>query len=152
MKDSGLSNTIKRMGRDIGMCDAYYNPWSDDYSKDDLMDLFISGQDFCIEHDFPPLDFIKEHFGREERLARKIFCGEHERMVTEESGTYILLGDTSLDLEIRGFAVVDIYVRHDSGLKLSVYDNAIVSVNIYDGGLVEYSGYGIHDVNVYDHR
>lgn len=152
MRGNELSKTIKEMGRRIGMCDAYYIPWSDGYSKDDLMDLFISGQDFCIEHDFPPLDFIRRHFSKDERLARKIFCGEHERMVTEESGTYILLGGTALDLEIRGFSVADIYVRHDSKLRLSVYDNAIVSVNIYDSGLVEYSGYGIHEVKVYDHR
>lgn len=152
MTDKELSLTIKEIGLAHGMCNEYSTKWREDYTQEELIGLFISGQDFCIEHNFPPCHLIRECFDMDIVHSHNIFLGEDVSRETDESGTYILLEDTQMELDIYGFAVVEIYVRHKSRLRLNVRENAIVKVSLYDEGTVEGTQQGIHSIKVYDRR
>lgn len=152
MTDRELSIAIKEIGLAHGMCGEYSGKWREDYTQDELMDLFISGQDFCIEHDFPPVHFIKKYFDVEKMHEHNIFCGDKVTKTIDASGILVLLSDTQADFEIGGFAVVEIYVRHRSSLHLKVRDNAIVKVSVYDEGFADIEQLGIHSVKLYDRR
>lgn len=143
MTDKELSIAIREIGLAHGMCDKYSGRWREDYTQDELIGLFISGQDFCIEHDFPPLSFIKANFPKEVLDAHHVYIDYKGELEITESGTYIFLGDGDATAVISGFAVADIYARHNTVLRTISRENAKVFVTMCDNS-------SFHGAEVYD--
>lgn len=143
MTDKELSIAIREIGLAHGMCDKYSGRWREDYTQDELIGLFISGQDFCVEHDFPPLAFIKENFSKEVLDAHHVYIDYKGNLEITESGTYIFLGDGNITAEVSGFAVVDLYARHNTILRTVSRENAKVFVTMCDNS-------SFHGAEVYD--
>lgn len=143
MTDRELSIAIREIGLAHGMCNAYSSKWREDYTQDELIGLFISGQDFCVEHDFPPLGFIKDNFSKEVLDAHHVYIDYKGDLDITESGTYIFLGDGDVTAVISGFAVADIYARHNTRLRAVSKDNAKVFVTMCDGS--SFNGSEVYD-------
>lgn len=45
-----------------GICTPWLNELKSLDDKDALVDMYIRGIDFCLEHDYPSNDFIRENF------------------------------------------------------------------------------------------
>lgn len=143
MTDRELSIAIREIGLAHGMCGEYSGKWREDYTQDELIGLFVSGQDFCIEHDFPPLGFIKDNFSKDVLDAHHIYIDYKGELEITESGTYIFLGDGDVTAVISGFAVADIYARHNTILRTISMENAKVFVTMCDNS-------SFHGAEVYD--
>lgn len=76
---------LMKLAREKGICiDGYSEMRTDDI--DALIDYYINNPDWCLERDYPTLDFLKKHFsGIEDKgvFVGKTFNGEilNERQV-----------------------------------------------------------------------
>lgn len=118
MKDKELNKRLREMAREIGMCHEFDSTWGDDDDMDKLFERFKDGIDFCIEHDFPPLDFITRNVSKEVLHKHKVYVNEDVDISTSESDIYVFMGRCKGRLEFKGFAVATVYLLHDSNIKI----------------------------------
>ncbi len=98
-------------------------------NKAALVQLYLSKLEFCLEHDFPSNDFIREHgkgiiedFGV--FLDDKIDITNYRKCVA--------LGNTSGEINITSYGVSQIFAKHTSDLVINASGNAFVQVYLYD--------------------
>ena len=81
MTGKDLSVMLREMARSqkTPLCDEWYGKWQDNTDVDELLDKFVSGFDFCVENDYPPLDFIRDNFTKEDlhRQPEQPVCDIH---------------------------------------------------------------------------
>lgn len=143
-----LSDEMKISARTIGLCDEWYGEWKDNSSKDEMIQKFVRGIDFCIEHDFPSVKIMKERFG-----DRMHYHGVYadEKVTLNNDIKVILNGSCDAKAEYNSHGTGDIYVRHNSILHIEACDNARVFINVYDNAKVDAVQSGKAKIFVYLH-
>lgn len=61
-KTEKLSAKMKSQAVGLGLCQQWTDEWADGTSKDELVEKFVRGIDFCIEHNFPSCEVIRKEF------------------------------------------------------------------------------------------
>lgn len=130
-KRRNLSVDLRTMARRDGLCDLWYKRWKDDTDIDKLLDMYIEGIDFCIEKDYPPLVFIRENVRLSDLHRHNVYMDE-DADVSGDSGTYVFLGDCKGKVVFSGFAVANVYIRHDSNVEIVCDGYSKVFVSLYD--------------------
>lgn len=124
-----LSEEIKSQAVELGLCDKWRDEWADDSSKDELVDKFIRGLDFCIRHDFPTTDVMREHFG--DTIHRHgVYVDEKVEAVSQK--VVVLNGSCDAELEYGDFDCARVWVRHTSKVRIMVGGFASVKVMVLD--------------------
>lgn len=112
-------------------------------------ELYIRGIDFCIKNDYPTLDFLRTNFkGKCEPYGVYV----DDEVVEKNRKDVVLNGDCKAMLEYDGFAVSNIYIRHNSKASVNVGDHAIVTIDIFDNSYLAIAVAGKYAkvlVNVY---
>ena len=124
---------MKEEAVSLGLCKQWTSEWSDGSSRDELVDKFVRGLDFCIEHDWPSVDVMKRDFGD---VIHRHGVYADERVDLDEASTVVLNGCCVADLRYSGNSVGDVYVRHDSRACVVAHGLARVHVTVYDRGVV----------------
>lgn len=127
-----VSEELKQKAIKLDLCPE----WTADWKQPDLgglCDMFISGQDFCIKHDYPSTEYIKENFGK--------VAEDHGIFVDTEidltnPNTAILMGATKGNITLSGFVSRDIYVRHDSEVIVTIKDSAKAFIRVFNNARV----------------
>lgn len=132
MTDKELNIKLREMAREAGLCDEWYEKWSDDDTIDDCLNRFITGHDFAVKLDWPPLDFIRENFRLEDLHRHHIYLDEEVDLNESESGYYAFLGHCTGTAWFTGFVAVTVYLRHDSNVWFDAFDGARLTVMRYD--------------------
>ena len=132
MTDKELNITLREMARKAGLCDKWYEEWKDDDSIDVCLDRYVKGFDFAVKNDYPPLDFIRDNFRKEDLHRHNIYLDEEVEIKGARSGYYVFLGKCTGSIETHGFNVVSCYLRHDSNVDVSSLGSARVFVTYYD--------------------
>lgn len=152
MTDRDLNIALREMARKSGLCDKWYEEWKDDDSIDVCLDRAIRGFDFCVKCDYPPLDFIRENFRKEDLHRHNIYLDEEVDISGAGSGYYVFLGNCTGSIEAHGFSVVSCYLRHDSRVDVTSLGSARLFVSYYDNS----SGNTFRDewgrIRTYDRR
>lgn len=135
-----LSAKMKSEAVGLGLCQQWTDEWADGTSKDELVEKFVRGIDFCIEHNFPSCEVIRKEFG-DVIHNHGVYVNEMVRVA--DKPTVILNGECVAELSYSGESCGDIYVRHDSEATIfvdclarafiSLYDNAEVKVYCEEG-------------------
>lgn len=146
-----LSSTLKSMGRAMGMCDKFYDKWADGMGIDDIIDMYAAGFDFCCQKDFPPLDFIRRNFNREDLHRHKIYVDE-EVHLKGESGSYFFLGACKGDISFGDFCISDVYLRHTSELSIQSESFARVFITLYEDADCHAIAKDKFNLHIYDRR
>lgn len=121
---------LKQDGIEKGLCCLWQMKLKSGLSVAELSDLYIRGIDFCVSEDYPTLDFIRANF--------KGKCEPYGIYIDDEvSGVnnlkdVVLNGDCKAMLEYDGFAVSNVYVRHNSQASVNVSENALVTIDAFD--------------------
>lgn len=123
---------LKEEAIKFGLCVGWTDDWGSP-TKEQLVEMYIRGLDFCILHNYPSNDFIKEHFGK---LAEEKGVFTDAKVNVLNPPIAILNGNCTGTIELTGFASRDIHVRHDSKLKVIVRDNAKAFIRVYDNAHV----------------
>lgn len=143
-KRNNLSNELKTQAIGLGLCEQWTNAWGNP-NKQELINKFLHGVDFCIKHDYPTNEFIKKNFEKEILHRNNIFVDEDVQKRNARQ-IVVLQGRCTGTLLYDGMTSADVYVRHDSEVTIdcnrlskvfvSVYDRAKVNVIQNDGASV----------------
>lgn len=142
-----LNTDLRDHAVSYGLCQQWQNDWQDNKNQQELIDMYIRGIDFCIEHGYPTVDYIKNNFDRSLLHENHIFVDE--RVDGGDNGIYVISGKCSGKLSFDRFTVATVHLRHDSELTIEVGDCANVFVSVYDRAKVHVKQNGVAKVYVY---
>lgn len=132
-----------------GLCAQWTGRWNRDLSKDELMDMYVEGIDFCIERDWPSVEYMTRNFSRSERNRHGIFVNEKVGHVGTKA--YVLNGYCDGSVMFGVGEAVSMYVRHNSKIEIQATNNARVFVSVYDNAEVAASADMGAKVFIYKH-
>ena len=124
-----LNEILKRDGVAKGMCSPYQKELDNQETVEGLVSLYVKGIRFCVDNDYPTLDFLRKHFkGQCEPF--NVFIDDE--VMTRNAERIVLNGECQGTLIYDGFAVARVVARHDTDAKMYVSDRAIVHVDAFD--------------------
>ena len=132
-----LSIELRKMAREQGLCDQWFGEWKDDSDNTTLFDKYKRGIDFAISKDYPTLDYIRSHWSKQELMDNNIFVDCKDVICHNLKGTVIVNGDCDLTLNNDFYNVCDVYIRHNSKVKVTARQWCKVMLNVYDNSEVE---------------
>ena len=123
------SKQLYKQAVELGLCSEWQNDWSGE-SIESLCIMYKRGIHFCIEKDYPSVEFMVAKFrGKTEKYGLYI----SERFsIRAEQDVYIVNGDCTGKIENNGFGVTKVYVRHNSVLNLTASGNSMTYIDMYD--------------------
>lgn len=136
MNKKRLSDKMKQEAVSLGLCAQWTSEWKDNTSKDEMVEKFITGLDFCIQHNFPSTDVMKKHFG-DVIHAHGVYVDE--MVYVSHPKTVVLNGHCRGTICCDGFDASNIYVRHDTNVTIRVNGHAYVHVSMYDKSKINIS-------------
>ena len=125
-----LQEELLNDGVSHGMCQKFQDEWGDP-SYADLASKYFKGQDFCIEHDWPALDWCEKNL-QGHLWQYGIFISETGSVLARNNASrnIALLGNSDVDIEVQNMC--DITVRHDSVLHLKALAGSFVYVSLHN--------------------
>lgn len=148
-KGKDLSERMKTEAIDLGLCKQWTQEWADDTTKDEMVEKFVRGLDFCIQHDWPTPEVMQREFGD---VMHKHGVFANEPVCVKNAPTIILNGSCRCKAVYDGCSSGDIYVRHTSTIDLkqsflaktfvTMYDDCRVNIDAEEGTKVFVYQYG----------
>ena len=130
IKKENLSDKMKNEAVSLGLCAQWTAEWQDNTSKDDMVEKFVKGIDFCIGRNWPLAKDIKKYFG-DVIHNHGVYVDENVNLRNPEM--VILNGECVANITYDWMDSGEIYVRHNSSLHLKVKGFSRVFVNLLDG-------------------
>lgn len=131
--DMNIQQLILDSGTKAGMCQKFQGELlSGEKSIDQLCSMYHRGLDFCIEHNFPSRDIVRQF--RREDLARNGIYYDVDNYDIINQKHIVVNGKSDVDIYVRGIS--DIYLRDNTKARLHVEDNAFVYVTLYNASQV----------------
>lgn len=120
----------------------------------ELLDIFFEGSDWAIENNYPSIDLAKEN---KDFLHEIGFYVDYEGIITHDDTQLlrsVIYGNSTVDLELSGYSVTEILVRHKSKISVHASDNAFVVIYMADQASadIETTGSGQVRVSTYGNR
>lgn len=134
MKEKELNNILRNRARQLGLCDPWYEDWSDNETMQQLLEKYLRGIDFCIKHDYPNLDFARKVFPRDILIANGIFLDSS--IDASNLMRSVVIGNSIGVLRYSGNRTGNIYVRHSSEVTIEVTGGSKVFIEAYDNCIV----------------
>lgn len=134
MRDKKLSEKMKQEAVSLGLCAQWTAEWGKGTTKDDMADKFVRGLDFCIKHNWPTVEVIKESFGD---VMHNHGVYADEKVYQTNPDTMVLNGRCDATIICGDYASSNIYARHSTKLRIKVRDHAYVHVSVYDNAQIE---------------
>lgn len=125
-----LNEKLRKDGIAKGLCLAFQRKLSHSRSVADMVALFINGIDFCVNNDFPTLEFMRENFkGRSEPYGGFV---DDDIQGLRNMPDVVLNGHCRAFLEYDGYSVSRIVARHTSKGAVNVSGHAHVTIDAFD--------------------
>lgn len=128
-KKKNLSDKMKDEAVSLGLCAQWTAEWKDNSSKDEMVEKFVRGIDFCIGKNWPSTKDMKRFFGD---VIHKHGVYVDENVEIKNPKIVILNGECVAYVNYDWMGSGEIYVRHNSSLYLRVKGLSRVSVNLLD--------------------
>ena len=134
MKDRELNKLLKDGAVLLGLCDKWQDEWDIRSTKEELINKYIKGIDFCIKHDYPSKDFIKDCFPKYLLNSKGIFVDEKNGDSDDfsKAETVVLLGECRAAICYSSPCSKSVYIRHKSYADISVLGGAVAFIEMYD--------------------
>lgn len=139
---------LAEIARNRGICKEGFERIASSVSIEELLNYYIEGIDFCLEHDFPSKEYLKKH-GGEQLSTHGIYVDRNSDLVNPKLGVF--LGRTVSTIDYSGYQVSELFVKDVGFLTVSAKDNAFVVIDAFDDANVnvKVSGFSKVLVNVY---
>ena len=131
-----LSDRIKSEAVSLGLCAGWTADWKEGSSKDEMLEKFVRGIDFCIEHNWPSTEVMKRDFG-DVIHAHGVYVDENVKLHNPK--TIILNGNCEAEIIADGFSAPEIYVRHNSVANIKVSGFSVAHISVYDNAKLNVS-------------
>lgn len=126
---------LKLDGESKGLCRLWNQKLKSGMGIGDLVELYIKGIDFCISMDFPTLEFMKSNLkGKCEPYG--VYIDDADVSCVNKPDM-VLNGSCEADLRYTGYSVSRLYIRHDSKADIVVEDNAMLTIDAFDGSSIK---------------
>ena len=151
MDGKQLSITLRTSARKLGLCDEWYNAWSESSTQQELINKYLRGIDFALANNWPSNDFIKENFDKDLLLKNGILVNGVYSFLNPR--TCVVLGDSQAKIRLNGNTISVIYVRGTSDVDVIVHTNEKVIIHTFDSAtvMVKYGKEYTPDVLVLNH-
>lgn len=150
-----LNSELRQSAVEAGLCDKWQSMWNHTFDKDELIDMFKKGQDFCIINDYPSKEYIRGNFTTIELARNGIYVDENISLGEDRSlgnGTYVLLGSCTGTLRFGKWTAATVYLRHDSNVRVEAGAFARISVRLYDNADAETTPDEDARIRIFDRR
>lgn len=147
-----LNAILKRDALALGMCEKWSKEWDRSWNDMEFCERFKSGQDFCIAHDYPALDFIRKYFDGGELSRFGVYVDRLPEGGELRNGTYVFLGECEGSVSVPRWGAVVIYARHCSRLRVTAGDFSRVTVRLYEASEVDVESSESAIVRIRDRR
>ena len=127
-----LEEELKEKAISLGLCEQWTKEWTNP-DKDELVDKYVRGIDFCIQHDYPSIEYMIANF-RGVMEKHGVFADNDLQLRNRDVA--ILNGACAGVLEYDWYSTGRLYIRHDSDIKVVLKGNAKVFISIYDNANV----------------
>lgn len=125
-----LNKQLKQDGIAVGLCSQYQGLLDRSDTVEKMVRLFIRGIDFCINNDYPTLDFMRKNFkGKSEPYGGYV---DDEITGLRNAPDVVLNGDCKAFLEYGEYSVSRLYVRHGSLARIFVSGHAVLTIDAFD--------------------
>lgn len=128
-----ISEELKQKAMALGLCKEWTDGWINP-NLDSLCEMYVTGIDFCIKHDYPSSDYIKKNFGK---IAEKHGIYADTTVNLTNPDVAILLGNATGNINLTGYKAIDIYVRHNSDVVITMTDYSIAFIRVFDNSKIK---------------
>lgn len=148
-----INRVLRTKAIKAGLCEDWQkNIWNRDLSLVELLTIYKRGIDFSLKQEWFDYDFIKEAFPKDVLHESNIFIDESVNIRDAESGTWVFLGNCGGEITFRDFSVGNVYLRHNTDLKIIARDMSKVFVSQYDESTAETIPLDGSTIKRYDRR
>lgn len=148
-RKNNMSEELKSQAIGLGLCQQWTEAWGNPNIQE-LINKYLHGLDFCIEHEWPSNEYIKKHVDKETLHRNNIYIDEDVQRRNARQ-IVVLQGKCTGTLLYDGLTTADIYVRHDSEITIDCSRISKVFVNLYDRAKVKVIQRDASAVYVYKH-
>lgn len=129
-----LAHELARQAKEKGICEEWHGRLLKCETKQEMLDMYVKGIDFCLANDYPDNGFIRKHFkGIMEDSG--IFLDDSAVSLTNYRRC-IALGRTSGTVTVSGFNVCEVFAKHLSVIRITASGHAFVEVDVFDDAVV----------------
>lgn len=143
-----INHYIEKKARESGICEPWAEKILQAQSVDDLLELYLSGIDFCLSNNFPSnKDLLR--LGGEKLKEFGIFIDSN--ISSANTPHTVLLGASKAQLTADRYSVYQIFLKNTSQAEIVVKDHAFVVIDCFDFTHLNISSFGKSKalVNVY---
>ena len=160
MNDKELSIKLRTDARRLGLCDEWFGNWKDETNKQQLIQLYLRGLDFCIERRWPAKKFILHHFSQELLRKNGILVDDirsypvrdHVTRRLEYLRNYVLIGKSSTVIRYSFRPhVCNVWAMDDSKVRVFVKYGAFILIHLFDNATADVNTDLVSKVTVIRH-
>lgn len=134
MNKRALNKLLKKEAIDLGLCEGWQRMWREYWDREKLLQKYKEGIDFCIIHDFPKNEFIKQNVPLD--LLRKYYVLVDDTWSLLNPNSAVLQGNSSSNIRFNGWNAGTIYIRHTSTANITAKNMSFVIVHLFDNAKV----------------
>lgn len=145
------SDILRREAVELGLCGAWRQAWNHELSDAELLERYVRGVEFSVEHGWPGTEYLASHFEPATLTAAGILMdGEHtvsggeiisgSRCPLPRHGGIVMHGKSRADMTFRGAERAVVTLRDDAVARVTVEGNAHVRVALHDRSRLEIAG------------
>lgn len=131
-----LNTYLKIEAVKLGACSKPIDNWKESLTADELFEKYKKNLHFSLKTEFPSVEWIKSHFDEETRERNDIYI-DYEGEIDIDGKFCIVMGKSDVVINLKGYDVGTVYVRHDSKAVISVCDHSIGFVRVCDNADVK---------------
>lgn len=143
-----VSEDLRNKAVGLGLCHKWQRLWNTNTDKDELVEMYKRGLDFCIENNYPTNEYMLEHF---DGVMQKHGVFVSNFLDLKNVKQVVLNGECSGYLAYDMYSVGNIYVRHNSKIDIVAKENAKVFVTCYDSAVLDLRTEGRASITVYNY-
>lgn len=134
MELNQLKKALAAEAKAKGICSDWYDFILNATTKERLITLFVKGQDFCEENNYPSPKLRAEFADIRARFG--VFCAD-DRIAAKSLRSVIAFDNATGKAEYSNFDAASVSARGNSKITITAKDNAFVVVVISGGARVE---------------
>ena len=124
-----------------GLCAEWRAEWEEGFSREELVERYKRGLDFCLQHRFPSVDFIVANFERDFLRSHGLYVRE-EDFIGGGKGVFVVQGGSYGELHFGGWDAATIWVADDSEVLVVAEGHCFVVVHQLDNSVVRVDSSG----------
>ena len=125
-----ISIELRNKARKFGLCDEWFNEWNETSSKQELIDKYIKGIDFALQHHYPSNQYIRDNFELELLRKNNILVDDERSLLNPRVA--VILGNTKAKIRVNDLSRSVIYIRDNSVVDIIAKNNSFIIVHLFD--------------------